>query len=397
MRALVAIAIVGIAVGIAAVVPVDHPLSPFGVVHAQTSGGNQPTPPAAPNPGAPPTGSQDTPKKTDAASEPPKCPDGDRSKADDLVLTGMALIAALIIIGGVASYFLVGDPLELTPVAFFWLGMVYTVVLLAMAALYQSGIPIGCKPYLLNGILPIAIPWFGALGAVTISLEGVFLWNQQWEKRFNYWHIGRPIFGAVLGTVAFFLFVVIVSAAGSPPTFLDPRSSAPPATAKDFIVFYVVAFLVGYRESTFRDLIKRATDLILKPDQTSAGAAPGVGFKINGAPQTSITFAAGDPTTKTLQVENSGTAALLAPITVTITPATGTPPTVFGIARDQVSGAVDLAPQQMRTVDITFTPPAPPPPPPDGGAPAPVPGVFHATLSVTAKNLTAPRTIAVSA
>ena len=37
----------------------------------------------------------------------------------------------------------------------------------------------------------------------------MFLWNNQWDKKYNYWHIGRPLFGAMLGIVAFFLFVFI--------------------------------------------------------------------------------------------------------------------------------------------------------------------------------------------
>src|SRR5207248_634808 len=144
---------------------------------------------------------------------------------------------------------------------FFWLSMMYTALLLLMAVTYLVCAR-DAQPTLLAGILPIAVPWFGALGAVTISLEGVFLWNDQWDRKFNYWHIGRPLFVAVLGIVASFIFVVIAVAAGSPPPFLSDEASP---TAKDFIIYYVLAFLVGYREETFRELIKRATDLILKP------------------------------------------------------------------------------------------------------------------------------------
>lgn len=358
MRAIVAIALLGVAVGMAAAIPVDHPLSPFAVVHAQA-----------------PTGQKETPAK-------PPCEQEARNEADTWLLYGMVAVAFIIVLGG--SSFFWKDPQEQTTArVFFYLGLIYTAVLLTSAAFYESKVPWNCKPYLLNGILPIAVPWFGALGAVTISLEGVFMWNQQWEPRFNYWHIGRPLFGAVLGTVAFFIFVVIVSAAGPGPSFLGNTAATPPSgTMKEYITFYVVAFLVGYREETFRDLIKRATDLILKPGTTTP-PAPNVAFKINGVVQTQIAFGVGGPLTEILQVENIGTTALLAPITVTLTPAANTPANVFATANDHVSGGVDLAPQQMRTVDITFTPPA--------GAPGP----FNATLSVTGKNLTTPKTIAV--
>jgi hypothetical protein len=34
--------------------------------------------------------------------------------------------------------------------------------------------------------LPIAVPWFGAIGAVTISLEGVFKWSEsRWNPEYN--------------------------------------------------------------------------------------------------------------------------------------------------------------------------------------------------------------------
>src|SRR5207249_368955 len=109
---------------------------------------------------------------------------------------------------------------------FFWLGMIYTALLLLMAAVYNLTKEQNAGATVVGGILPIAVPWFGALGAVTISLEGVFLWNNQWDRKYNYWHIGRPLFGAVLGIVAFFLFVVIVSASGSSPKFLEGQSGS---------------------------------------------------------------------------------------------------------------------------------------------------------------------------
>ena len=39
-------------------------------------------------------------------------------------------------------------------------------------------------------------------------------------------------------------------------------------TTVNATVFDVVAFLVGYREQSFRELIKRATDLLLRPADT---------------------------------------------------------------------------------------------------------------------------------
>ena len=224
------------------------------------------------------------------------------------------------------------DPviLRLNPSFFFWLGMMYAGLLLLTAVIYDLIVPLTARPILLGGVVPIAIPWFGALGAVTISLEGVFLRNSEWDTKFNYWHIGRPVFGAVLGIVAFFLFVVIVSAAGTTPKFFDDRS----APVKDYIVFYVVAFLVGYREETFRELIKRASDLILKPG--TPASAPAVTFKIGGTASPLIQVpdsVGGARTSVTVEVQNSGTAPLASPV-VTITPVAPTPTGAFAIAND---------------------------------------------------------------
>ncbi|HEV8383020.1 MAG TPA: hypothetical protein VGQ29_15640, partial [Gemmatimonadales bacterium] len=197
----------------------------------------------------------------------------------------------------------------------------------------------------------------GALGAVTISLEGIFQWNNAWKTSYNYWHIGRPFFGAVLGIVAFFMFVVIVSASGNAPTFLDGKT---PPLPKDCIIYYVLAFLVGYREETFRDLIKRVTDLILKPGTPTPQAAKVV-FKVGGTPQSTITVPA-IPATQTsrvtVEVQNAGDAPLVKP-TVAVSATAPAAATTFATANDQVSTGHDLDPGQSRTVDITFTAAAP--------------------------------------
>jgi hypothetical protein len=299
--------------------------------------------------------------------------------------TSFVLVAVLLGIGvGVLLYYASRSPtdpfiLKLGPSFFFWLGMGYIGLLLLMAVAYN--ISYGHQqPYLLGGILPIAVPWFGALGAVTISLEGVFLWNSQWDKKYNYWHIGRPIFGAVLGIVAFFLFVVIVAASGTPPKFLDTGTAA---SAKDFIIYYMVAFLVGYREETFRDLIKRVTDLILKPSPQGP-AGPAITFQGAGVTGTEVALppvAAAATSRLVVEVKNTGSAPLVAPA-VTVSVTAPTPAGTFAMAIDHVTGGGDLAPGQTRTVEVTFTPQAT--------------GSFSGVLTVTATNLPAPRTIRIS-
>lgn len=175
------------------------------------------------------------------------------------------------------------------PTFFFWYGLSCATGLLLLAFWYSwayqaerclaelvcvrfSGIdPVG-------GLLPLGVPWFGALGGVTISLYGVFDHNDDWDPRWNYWHLARPILGALLATVAFFIFYVLIAAAGEPPAIDD-------AEGENRIVLYVLAFLVGYRESTFKELIKRVSDVILKPadaDGAQTGASDDAAGEVDG-------------------------------------------------------------------------------------------------------------------
>src|SRR5262249_15132566 len=83
----------------------------------------------------------------------------------------LLLPAALLLAVGVGIGNLVRGPAEaqsiskLGPSFFFWLGMGYTGLLLLVGGSYLMAYP-GNEPYLLGGVLPIAVPWFGALGAV---------------------------------------------------------------------------------------------------------------------------------------------------------------------------------------------------------------------------------------
>jgi len=297
-----------------------------------------------------------------------------------------ATIGVVIVIGaGVLLFLTARSPndliiFKLRPSFFFWLGMAYTLILLLLAIVYNvSYKPNG--PYLLGNMLPIAVPWFGALGAVTISLEGVFHWSEsRWNPEYNYWHLGRPVFGAVLGTIGFFIFVLIVMTSGTTPQFLQDPKITP---AKDFIIYYVVAFLAGYREETFRELIRRVTDMILKPAPQAMGI-PQVIFKRAGVTQSEIKFtgtAVGSTGRMTIEILNSGEGSLLAP-TLAMRAVDPTPQGVFDLDKDHVTGTPELGPGEIKTVDITFHPPST--------------GAYTGVLTVAAKNLAAPAEIRVN-
>ena len=111
------------------------------------------------------------------------------------------------------------------------------------------------------GSIPIGVVWFGALGAVLISLTGIVEHANDWDTGFNLWHLSRPLVGASLAVVGVLIIQAGILASGTPP------ASATPEVPKN-LLYYLVAFLVGYREETFRELIKRLVDLIFSPATT---------------------------------------------------------------------------------------------------------------------------------
>ena len=147
---------------------------------------------------------------------------------------------------------------KLTKDTIFFVSMAYALLMLAAAVVHRCGVIdlFEMKDFL----VPMSIPWFGAIGAITISLQAVFERRDDWDSAYNYWHLARPLIGAVLGIMSFLILSVIVTLAGS----TAPSPDAAPTIA-NMNIYHVLAFIVGYREETFRDLLKRVTDLILRP------------------------------------------------------------------------------------------------------------------------------------
>jgi hypothetical protein len=130
------------------------------------------------------------------------------------------------------------------------------------------------------GPIPIGVVWFGALGAVLISLTGVVEHADDWDPKLYLWHLSRPLMGAALGVVSVLILQAGVLAAGTQPT----GGNAGPKN----LLYFLVAFLVGYREETFRELIKRLVDLIFTPaapppKPTIASLNPNTGPVAGGA------------------------------------------------------------------------------------------------------------------
>jgi len=146
------------------------------------------------------------------------------------------------------------------------------------------------------GPIPVGVVWFGALGAVLISLTGVVEHARDWDpEQYDLWHLSRPVVGAALAVVSVLILKAGVLAIGSAPT--EPGAQAPPQN----LLFYLVSFLVGYREETFRELLKRLVDLLLapataKPAPAITSLSPATGPVAGGAPVKILGSGFGDVT-----------------------------------------------------------------------------------------------------
>ena len=80
----------------------------------------------------------------------------------------------------------------------FTLQLLYLAGLGALAGLYFNDVLIHRQTL---GTLPIAVPWWGAVGAVTLSLTGVFEHpSNTWKKDYAYWYWSRPFIGGTLAS-----------------------------------------------------------------------------------------------------------------------------------------------------------------------------------------------------
>ena len=134
----------------------------------------------------------------------------------------------------------------------------YPPVTVTLSSLGQFRVPAlrDALPPVVAGV-PISIPWFGAMGAVLTGLYGIFDHaHRDWERRFNAWYVARPLTGAALAAVAYIVFLATIRATGLYPVTQDSVGK---------LIYFMVAFIVGFREETFRMLIARVGDLIVGP------------------------------------------------------------------------------------------------------------------------------------
>jgi len=143
--------------------------------------------------------------------------------------------------------------------AVFFVQMVYLLCLGVFVILYRADSVVH-PGRAFFGPVPFLVPWFGAVGAVVLSLSGVFEHRVDWDENYCYWYWARPFVGAVTSTVSVLIFQSGILAVGGD---LPNQASS---TTKN-LLYYLIAFIAGYRENVFRDLIRRVADVILTPGQ----------------------------------------------------------------------------------------------------------------------------------
>src|SRR2546425_13175197 len=84
----------------------------------------------------------------------------------------------------------------------------YEIVVLCLlwtfAGLHLTGVLVAPKWY---GSIPVGVPFFGALGAVLISLSAVFDFaGQGWNPKWEAWHYTRWLIGGSVGIISVLIF-----------------------------------------------------------------------------------------------------------------------------------------------------------------------------------------------
>lgn len=200
----------------------------------------------------------------------------------------------------------------------------------------------------IGGIVPLGVPWFGALGAVTISIYGVVDHSSEWQAKWNLWHVVRPVVGAILGTVAYLIFIGVIQATGTTPSAVGPTAGG---TSIKLITYFVIAFVVGFREQTFRTLITRVVDILLSPGDTVS--APTI--SIAPSPVDFGNVAVGNNQTVAVTIANTGTGTLVVQAATSVPPGASITGDGFAFADEAVQGAT-INPGASVRLNITFSP-----------------------------------------
>ncbi len=147
------------------------------------------------------------------------------------------------------------DPCGLVPWQVLVVALAWLLLLVAAFICYEKVPAFTSFVKFRIGRLPFETIWFGAVGGWLISANGIFFYNRKWKRSYDYWHYVRPVLGAIMGPVGCLIVVVLTEVAS--------KESGELST-----VFYdVVALAIGYREKSFRELIKKLVDTVILPGE----------------------------------------------------------------------------------------------------------------------------------
>lgn len=140
----------------------------------------------------------------------------------------------------------------------FVLAVTYLAALLALFVIYVTWSSFRSHVPASFGQIPVGVVWFGATGAEIASLYGIFVHNKTWYTSYNYWHYCRPMFGAVTGSIGALMYLVLLK--------LGSKS----AITVDSLTFYAVAFVLGFADKSFMQLLQNVTNVIIKPGSSTS-------------------------------------------------------------------------------------------------------------------------------
>jgi hypothetical protein len=116
------------------------------------------------------------------------------------------------------------------------------------------------------GPLPVVVPWSGAIGTVVVAIFGLYMHRADWDDSYDYWYGVRPLTGAVLGSFGYVFLAVIIQSTGNP--------AVGSKTGSGDLVYAALAFIIGFSQKTFHDLLERATAVIFGPGDGNPARPP---------------------------------------------------------------------------------------------------------------------------
>ena len=138
------------------------------------------------------------------------------------------------------------------PLWLVWAPVIYSIILLVSAFAVEL---LKIKTFDVAGVLvPAAVLWFGMLGGLVDSLQGMLFYNRSWNDRFNMWHWWSGVIGSIYGLASYLFLLVIAKAAASG------------GVERNAAIFAIGAFAIGYGQRYFHAMIGEVFKILFHID-----------------------------------------------------------------------------------------------------------------------------------